>query len=134
VNRYHVPLFQQQAVELGGGDHSWDYGHKPFIDGQDVMGNVPLMPEGGCGSDCLDDRPQRPTGPYPAAFSAVAVFGHTDEANRTFKAIGAITYGFAISSRGVLTVHSPEAASASQVSGVTNQAGHMSKYSGWSIR
>ena len=126
----------QQAVELGGGDHSWDYGHKAFIDGQDVMGNVPLMPKGGCGSNCLDDQPARPSGPYPSAFSAVAVFGHADEANRTFRALGAITYGFSISSHGALTPHGPVAASASQMSGVIKQAAHMSMsiYSGWSIR
>ncbi len=126
--------WMQQAVELGGGDHSWDNGHKPFIDGQDVMGKIPLMGKGGCGSNCLDDQPTRPIGPYPAAFSAVAVFGHADSANHTFRGIGAIAYGFSISSNGALTPHGPVAASTSQMSGVIKQAAHMSKYSGWSIR
>jgi hypothetical protein len=121
----------QQGLESGPGNNPSDYGHKPFIDGQDVMGNVPLMPRGGCGSNCLDDQPSRPSSPRPLTWSAVAVFGHANEANHTFKAMGAIRYGFSINSNGALKTFGPVAAP-SQMRGVINQASH--EYSGWSIQ
>ena len=74
-------------------------GGKQFIDGHEVMGSNPTYPIGGNGHNGLDDQAYRG---HAVSWTAVSVFGHTNEKNHTFTAVGAITWGFSISSRGHL--------------------------------
>jgi serine/threonine protein kinase len=91
---------------------SSDHNGLPFIDGPHQRGaKEPLLGTG----RMLDDQPLRP---YAVTWTAVAVYGHTDVKNQTFKAIGGISYGFATGSGTLKSVFNPVAATQRQVNSV----------------
>jgi hypothetical protein len=106
---YADPSNCENCEWIQGVTDTYYNGGKQFIDGHEVMGDIPLYPREGGARNELSDQPYRSS---PGSFKAVSVVGEVNLANHTFTARGAITWGYSVSSSGKLSLSHPVAASA----------------------
>jgi RHS repeat-associated protein len=97
--------FVQTITRLGPSSH----GRGSFVDNQNASDGNPLYEPG---SQKFRDTP---TGYRGDTWTGVLWVGHADSSKHTFTAVGAVTYGFSLSSTGVYRYYAPSAPSRDQL-------------------